>query len=692
MRCFAWQRLGQRKGSGSLQTALITTLGLFVSGGLGLGADTDLAAQENLDAPKKRPSLADLINTPIPIIAGASKFPQPITRAPSSVTVITADEIKLYGYRTLAEILQSAPGLYTTYDRNYSYLGTRGFNRGDYNSRVLVLVDGHRLNNNLSDGGAIGTEFILDVDLIEQVEVVRGPVATLYGNNAFFGIINVITRKGGSLPGYGAEASGQAGSLDTYQGRVTWGHRFTNSLDGLELLLSGSLSDSEGQDRLYYKEFDAPPASDGIAHNGDYGSSKSVFGTIAWRDFTLEGAFITREKGNPTAQYYTAFNDSRFRTTDDRGYVNLAFAHDFPDVVKVDAKLYYDRYELELDQPFDPALGVNREQQVGEWWGAELQLTKQLFDRHTLIFGGEYRDDFHQERRNYDVDPYFEYARVQSDTFNYGVYLQGDFAIVTNLHLNAGVRYDQYGDLDPTANPRAALIYNPFPRSTLKAIYGSAFRAPNFFERAFNAGVFDLAPETITTYELVYEQGIVEKREVSLRSSLSLFYNQIDDLITLAPHVDSEGNVSSIYQNLEGAEALGVEAGLEGRWTSGLRGRISYTFAETKDRATDQRLTDSPRHLAKLNVSVPVVKEKLFANLEVQYASERTSVAGPVAGGFGVINFTLFSQKLVKGLEVSASVYNLLDRQYSDPATPFHQQALIEQDGRSFRVKVTYRF
>jgi len=683
-------RRDDKKGPGCLQAVFITTLGLFVSGGPAFGADTDLPAQESRDALKKRPSLMDIVNTPIPKVSGF-KFPQTITQAPSSVTVITADEIKLYGYRTLAEILQSAPGLYTTYDRNYSYLGIRGFNRGDYNSRVLVLVDGHRINNNLSDGGPIGTDFILDVDLIEQVEVVRGPVATLYGNNAFFGIINVITRKGGSLPGYGAEASAEAAGFDTYKGRVTWGHHFTN---GLEMLFSGSIYDSKGQDRLFFKEFDAPATHNGIAENADYDNYKSAFGTIAWRDFTLEGAFITREKGNPTAQYYTAFNDSRFRTTDDRGYVNLAFARDFPDIVKVDAKLYYDRYELVLDQPlpFDPALGVNREQQIGEWWGAEVQLTKQLFDRHTLIFGGEYRDDFHQERRNFDLDPYVEYARVRSDTFNYGVYLQGDFAVVTNLHLNAGVRYDQYGDLDPTANPRAALIYNPFPRSTLKAIYGTAFRAPNFFERAFNAGVFDLAPETITTCELVYEQEILEKEDVRLRSSLSLFYNQIDDLITLAPHVDPDGNVSSIYQNLEGADALGVEAGLEGLWASGLRGRISYTFAETKDRETDQRLTDSPRHLAKFNVSVPVVKEKLFADLEVQYTSERNSVAGPVAGGFGIVNLTLFSRKLVKGLELSASVYNLLDRQYSDPATPFHQQALLQQDGRTFRVKVTYRF
>lgn len=113
-------------------------------------------------------------------------------------------------------------------------------------------------------------------------------------------------------------------------------------------------------------------------------------------------------------------------------------------------------------------------------------------------------------------------------------------------------------------------------------------------------------------------------------------------------------------------------------------------------------LTDSPQHLAKLNVSVPLWKDQIFASLEVQYVSKRTTIyldpvtfateAGADAGGYGVVNLTLFSQNLVKGLDISASVYNLLDRSYSDPSTPLHVQNVIPQDGRAFRVKLTYRF
>jgi len=113
-------------------------------------------------------------------------------------------------------------------------------------------------------------------------------------------------------------------------------------------------------------------------------------------------------------------------------------------------------------------------------------------------------------------------------------------------------------------------------------------------------------------------------------------------------------------------------------------------------------LTDSPKHLGKVNLTAPLLKDKIFAGLEFQYISKRTTshlgtdVTGEDASGYGIVNFTLFSQNLVKGLELSASIYNLLDRKYSDPATQGqgrpHLQDLIEQDGRAFRVKLTYRF
>jgi iron complex outermembrane receptor protein len=560
---------------------------------------------------------------------------------------------------------------------------------GDDNSRVLLLIDGHRMNNNLTDSAYIGTDFLLDVDLIDRVEVIRGPGSVLYGNNAFFGVINVITRKGGQVNG--AEASAEYAGFDTYKIRFTAGKSFTN---GVEFLLSGSYSDSRGPEQLYYPTFDQRisnypgAANNGVAANMDDDSFGSIFGSLSYSDFTLAGGYIHREKVNPTAPNYTTFNDPRSRSVDERSYVDLKYAHDFAEIVAVSARVYYDRTENSTGIPYSSSPGGEpffQEMSAGECLGAELQLNKKLWEKDMLSVGAEYRDDFAQDDRVIGP-PGYSLPEKHTSQQNYGIFAQGDFALLNQLHLDGGVRYDQYGNYDPFYSPRLALIYNPLEKSTFKAIYGTAFRAPNFQERSsINQSI---QPEGIQSYELVYEQGIGQH----LRSSVSGFYNQMDDLI--------------IYQNGAygnyNADSQGMELALEGSWPKGLRCRASYTLQRTENLTRDGSFPDSPEHLLKFNLSVPVIREKLFASLEFQYVSSRhtvytdpsggTTLPGVDAPGFPTLNFTLFSKEIVKNLEVSASVYNLLDQSYSDPSTQGHLQDQIPQDGRSFRLKLAYRF
>ena len=216
----------------------------------------------------------------IPSVYGASKFEQKVTEAPASVSIVTAEEIKKYGYRTLADLLRSVPGFYTAYDRNYNYVGVRGYQQpGDYSSRVLILVDGHRMNDEIYGQGAIGTEFILDIDLIDRVEVIRGPGSSMYGSNALLGVINVITRRGRDLKG--PEVSGEAGSYETYKGRGTYGNRFQN---GMELLFSGTYYDSKGPKSLYYREYDDPATHGGVTEGTDSDRNHSLFSSLSYGD------------------------------------------------------------------------------------------------------------------------------------------------------------------------------------------------------------------------------------------------------------------------------------------------------------------------------------------------------------------------------------------------------------------------
>lgn len=187
-------------------------------------------------------SLEQLMRVKVERVVTASLFSQLVTEAPASMTVITRDDILKYGYRTLADVLSSVPGLYITYDRNYSYLGVGGFSRpGDYNSRILLQIDGHRLNDNIYDTAAIGTEFPLDIDLIDHIEFMRGPGSSLYGSNAFFGVINVITRKSADV---GRELSSSVASFGTEAGRVSYATALGTAGD---LLFSGSIYNSAGQ-------------------------------------------------------------------------------------------------------------------------------------------------------------------------------------------------------------------------------------------------------------------------------------------------------------------------------------------------------------------------------------------------------------------------------------------------------------
>lgn len=628
-------------------------------------------------------SLEDLMKIEVATVYGASKFEQKTTEAPSSITIVTSDEIKKYGHRTLADILKSVSGFYITYDRNYYYIGVRGFGRtGDYNSRILVLIDGYRINDSLYNGALVGTEFILDIDLIDRVEIIRGPGSSLYGNNAFFAVINIITKKGRDIKGL--EASAEAGSLQSYKGRLTYGNRFDNER---EVLFSASAYDSNGHKRLYFREYDDPATNNGIAQNLDKDKYHNLFSSISFGDFTVQGAYVSRKKFVPTASYSTVFNDPRFFTIDRQGYVSLKYSSNIYAETAVTARLYYGIYDYAGDYPYTGVL--NKDTAWARWWGGEFQLTKKLFERHKLIFGAEYQDNIRQDQRNYNEDPYLPKLDDKKSSTNTAFYVQDEFRILDNLTLNAGLRHDnrKYGS---RTSPRAALIYGISSDTAIKLLYGEAFRAPNVYELYYHDGYNTakpnpaLVPEVIKTYEMVLEHYLKK----NLRMSLSGFYYRIDSLIT--QETDTDGLL--VFNNADKIETKGMEFEMQHRWQADVEGRASYTFQEARSKRTRQWLTNSPKHLAKLNAIIPVLKGKLFSGTEIQYTSSRRTLKNNRTSGFIVANLSLVGKNVTKGMDVSASLYNLFDKKFKDPGGGEHTQDAIEQDDRAFRLKLTYRF
>lgn len=268
-------------------------------------------------------------------------------------------------------------------------------------------------------------------------------------------------------------------------------------------------------------------------------------------------------------------------------------------------------------------------------------------------------------------------------------FAQDEVQVRQGLIVNAGIRYDHFNTFGGTLNPRAAVIFQPQKLSTYKFLYGEAFRAPNayenFYETVINKPNPDIGPETIRSYEAVYEQQLGRH----WRATTSLFYNDIQGLLGYRQDpVDSR----YFFDNLDAVVAKGGEFELEGQGANGLRGRASYTYTRTRDDSTRARLSNSPQHLGKLGFTVPLQWPRLHASVELHGMSARDTVIGTRVGSTWLTHVTLFSRELARGLEVSASVYNLFDRRYSDPVATDFIQGAIEQDGRSFRVKLTWYF
>ncbi len=612
----------------------------------------------------------------ISFVYSASKYEQHITEAPASVSIVTSDQITKYGYRTLGDVLASMKGVYTSYDRLYQRLGIRGFNRpGDYNYRILILVDGHRINDNVVDYNAIGTEFIVDIDDIKRVELVRGPASSLYGSNAFLGVINVITKHGRDIQG--VAVTGEGGTYHTYKGKFEYGDKYKN---GVEVYLSGTFNRSDGN-----SDVDIPGL--GTAKNRDGEHTERGFAKLSYQDITLSGSFAQRTK-DLSVPIATILNDSRTVFVDERAYFDLLFEHNYADIVDVQARFYYDYYRFDGDYAFSTDR-LYQDDFVGQWWGTEIKLAKQI-DSHRITLGGEYRNNFQQDIRSFESPPLSEFINSRETSSTYGIYLQDEVKILNNLTLNIGFRYDNYSAVGETINPRAALIYQPFKDTTIKLIYGQASRTPSSFETNYalsNTWIKsqNLKSEEITTYEV----EIAQKINRNFNTSITPFFFQVEDIIELAGN--GTVNNPNFYRNGTNINIYGLEFELTGQWENGWQSRFSYAYQQAKEENNSRLPQNSPVHLTKLNIIAPIWREKLFAGLEVQYTSQRNSVSENVPG-FLLANFTVSSKDLLPRMEISGSLYNLLDRTYSDPSSPDLSAEKVKQNGRQFRIKLSYEF
>jgi iron complex outermembrane receptor protein len=255
--------------------------------------------------------------------------------------------------------------------------------------------------------------------------------------------------------------------------------------------------------------------------------------------------------------------------------------------------------------------------------------------------------------------------------------------------LHGGGRFDYFNAYGGALSPRAALVYSPNARTALKYIYGRAFRAPNTYESYYQDGMTQERPlhplqkENIQSHELVFERDLKPWIGITVDG----YYNHLDHLIDW---VTDPANGMTHSVNVGHDRGRGLELELHAKRASGLEARASYALADAYDQINRQRLDNSHLHQAKLNAMLPVTRHG-FVGLESLYTSAQQSYQGTRVPPWFLTNLTLSSKPLWGGWEFSASCYNAFDRRWFSPMQTNAAQAAIQQDGRTFRFKISYR-
>ncbi len=620
-------------------------------------------------------SLGDLNNTEV--VYSASKSEQKTTDAPGTTTILTSSEIKVGGFRTLDDLLNYVRGFYVTSDRDYSYVGLRGFGSlGGYNSRVLLLVDGHRINDNVYGQFYTGEDSIVDMEIVDHVEIIRGPASVQFGSSAVFGVINVVTKKGKDNKGW--TLSTQGGSLKTIGAGIQFGGVDDS---GFQWSGHGSAFTSGGNENLYFPEYNSLSTNNGIAQNCDGENSQHLFLSLGDADLKFEGSLMHRFKVVPTGVFDTAFNNPNTYSDDLNAFAELDYQHGDPEGGQWAGRLYLDVSDY-WGNYVSASSGVsNIDVGDGAWWGTDLHYTVVPFARNKITLGAEFVDNFQQLQRNYDLGVTPAYLDDSRQSTELAFYVQDEIKLFSNLLFNAGGRYDYFSTTGGQLIPRGSLIWQPFPTTVLKLIAGEGFRAPGPFELYYQDNGISQEPnpnlknEVFQTYEFDWEQTFLQDH----RFIFSLFRYAGDNLILgmLDPNTSL-----LVYDNIGHASVNGLEVEYQFHNSGGIQGRLSWAYQRAQDDITGQVLPDSPQVLGKASLQIPIDAKHLTVAGECQFTGASYGFTGVWAEDYAVFNLKLYSPHFIKeNLEANLAVYNLFDQRYYQPVSNALQELTLQQNG-----------
>jgi len=648
--------------------------------GLLLGAAVTPGSAQGVSDPLVL-GLDSLLNTKI---SAAAKYEQTSSEAASSVSIITAEDIQRHGYQTLGQALAATRGFYVSYDRNYAFLGARGFSRpSDYNNRILILLDGNAVNEGNFGGAPVGTDLGVAMSSLERIEIVRGPGSALYGTGAIFAVVNLVSKGADVQPG--ARGAVRTGSYGARGGSL--GYRGAPR-SGLSLSFEGTWDGSDGQDH-FYPEYDAPESNFGVAHNTDWERRWSVNGALAGDGLTLHGRYSSRTKAIPTGAFETDFVGATSQTRDAYGFVELKLDRALDVARFLSARTYLNTFRYGgdyLTEGFNwPDLARN------DVIGTEAALHWDIASSNRLTFGGEARRDLvarYSAAGQPGVDQNLPNTVLSA-------YVQDEHQLTRSISLLAGLRHDSYHTSQDATSPRLAAIFAPTTGSTFKLLYGSAFRAPSMYEVMDGGQLYKanpgLQPERATTMEAVWQQRLAP----GLLGTASLFHYDMKGLIDLT--VDPVDSLY-LYRNVGDARADGFELEMQGQMGATVTGYLSYSYQDAVDRDAGRRLTNSPDHMLKSGAAFDVAAS-FGLGLDSRYESGRLTLAGTETEDAFVtdVHVSVPARQanvhgMLQRLSLSLRLNNVFDASFATPGGVEHRQAAIVQDGRNLSAELRYRF
>lgn len=586
-----------------------------------------------------------------PVVDAASRTRETSTFAPATSSVVTADELRRHGIRSLSEALNYLSlGMTTTAPLHAVEIGARGvLLNGDYGNHVLLLLDGHTLNEPWNGTAYFERGAAIPLELVDHIEIILGPGSVTYGSAAMLGVINVVTKRAKDYPKLQLVFDSEIATM--WKAAAGGGHTFDLLGKRAEIVGQMELVKQDGPDFTFGPQRHGDDSVTGQPKRFADGAGTGIWGGRATRSyysrvpagyvrFTLDKLEVglraaAYERATPyidsTVNRFGDFDDPNDRETDRWVSADVRYGLTLSSIADLRVRAYADAYDYTMRNTShaaeDCAAGLTsgcRERVYGasKWAGAEAMAT---FDwtkdgRFTTLAGTEARVQ-HVGSSVQQTDLATREVHPQPGGFDETTLRLAAFADQRARPLRwmwatAGARGDVAEGYRGALSPRASVGVEPWRGGTVKLIYAEAFRAPSAYERRYSdasqVAAGDLSPERVRTAE-----ATVEQRAGTHRVLFGVFRSWWSDLVTL--HRLSLDEVAAVRGAVVGDEAVYRFANVDSidswGWELGSRGgffRSRFEYGANVTGAYSRRQTDAGR------TPLPVAPA-LFGNARVSY-------------------------------------------------------------------------